>query len=88
MLGCGAVLDLLGSLPFLQRLPGASFQQIVQLAQLKHFGTISFAPDLVEWFISHAYYFAQSFLFVFFLANFIPLDHLGLIIWLQGRVSG
>lgn len=32
------VLDLLGSLPFLQRLPAASFQQIVQVARLKHFG--------------------------------------------------
>lgn len=36
------VLDLLGSLPFLQRLPGASFQQIVQCAQLRHFGAGEF----------------------------------------------
>jgi hypothetical protein len=36
------VLDLLGSLPFLQRLPGASFQQIVQRAQLRHFGVDEF----------------------------------------------
>ncbi|KAG0580858.1 hypothetical protein KC19_4G205700 [Ceratodon purpureus] len=32
------VLNLLGSLPFLQRLPGASFQHIVQSAQLRHYG--------------------------------------------------
>lgn len=30
--------DLLGSMPFLQRLPNASFLQIVEDAQLRHFG--------------------------------------------------
>lgn len=35
---CGAVLNMLGSIPFLQRLPAESFQQITQVSQLQHFG--------------------------------------------------
>jgi hypothetical protein len=34
-------LALLGSLPFLQRLPAASFQQIVHVHRLRHFGISS-----------------------------------------------
>lgn len=38
----GAVLDLLGSIPLLQRLPAASIEELARVGQTRHFGNLFF----------------------------------------------